>query len=269
MTEPDRRRQNTDLRLQRRGLGLWSQHGVGFVHDCFDGSAEVFQIVLVRHVGRFDRLQDDNPCAARKEETRTRARHAFRAFDDNGQDRETRVDSDAERTLHEGKQLTPGAAGSFREHDERKAPLSSYLYTFDDGLARRSTGCTIDLDDPNRSHGTPDHGDLEDLLLGKESAVNRQCPEQGWNIEQREMIRYDHVSLGGVHVVEAINRAANRRDLQEQPRPSFDDPVMDRGGRSKYTVDHDDRRLDDRVDEEQRYEDHGAESCKNRADHGR
>ena len=242
---------------------------VNSVHVGFHPGRQCIEVLFVRHACGLDRVEDPHGCMSGIEELRTRSGDALCALDDNGKERETRVDGDAKGTLVKRKQFTFGAAGALRVHEQRVSALRRDTDTLNDGLSRGSTLLTVDLVDSDRTHGSGDQWDLEDLLLGEVPTPERQLVHQQWDIEHREMVRRNDVPLVSIDLLGTGDLDSHRRDPQEQPRPDVEDPVVDRSTGAEDSNNDDDDGKYQREKEEQGHENQRSDPGEQSAEHGR
>jgi len=228
-------------------------------HRGFHRTHQRGEIIPVGHVRRDDRFEDGGACLTGVEEFRSRPRDPIGTFEDDRKDREPVVDSDTERPFLERQQVPVLATSPLREHDQRVSTLRCELDPFVDGLTRRLPRGTVDLDDPDRPHRSSYEGDLEDLLLGQEPSMEWNGQEEHRDVEHREVVRDDDVSLRRIYVVRPLDGELHRGDLEEEVRPPLHDPVVDGRGRSEGTVCDDDGGVHERVEEEQGNHDDRAE----------
>jgi len=210
------------------------------VHLGLDEGDQGPQIIPVRHVCRIDRIEDSHRCMTGEEEPRTWLGDTFCTFDDDREKRETGIDRNTEGTPLERQQFSFRAARPLGEDQQGVPAFCRDTDTLVDRPSRRSPLVTIYLDDPDRSHGLSDHGDLEDLLLCEESSVKRERLEEQWDIEYRKVIRRHDVSLIWVNFFCTDDIDTGRWDLQPQTGPEFDDLVVDRCGGANRSVYDDD-----------------------------
>lgn len=118
MTERKRRTTYDVLRTT-----TFAHFGVDGSHVRFHRGGEFLEVVLVRHAGGVDRIEDAHRCTPRVEDLRTGLVHPVGAFDDDGEEGESRVDGDAEGTLVEGKQLAFRTAGALWIDEKGIPPL--------------------------------------------------------------------------------------------------------------------------------------------------
>ncbi len=83
------------------------------------------------------------------------------------------------------------------------------------------------------------------------------------------MVRDDDIALVQFDDLDAGCRDVHRGYLQVEPGPVSEDPVVDGGGRSEYTVNHDERGEQHRDDEEERDQYECSYSSEQSAKHGR
>ncbi len=274
MTESDIRCQVSGIRQKGEAEYLLAStflahFVVDGVHASFHLGGEVLEVVLVRHAGGVDRIEDAHRRISRVEDLRTGLVHPVGAFDDDGEEGESCVDGDAEGALVEGKQLAFHAAGALWIDEQGIPPLSGYLHAVNDRLARRAAVLTVDLDYPDGPHRLSHEGDSEDLLLREVPTMQRERPEEKGDVVLGEMVRCDDVPLVRVDLLEPLDRHPNRWNVQEKERPKLHDVVMGRRCGSERPV-HDDEGGDEkRENKEERYKDECPEAGEQSAEHGR
>ena len=249
-------------------LCLMSHVVVDGVHFGLDASSQFSQVVLVRHACRLDRIENANGGVARKKHLRSGRGDSLRPLYHDREQRESRIDGNAEGAFLEREERTAVTPGTFGKYEQRIAAISRDLHALVDRLARGSALLPVDFDYPDRAHGVGDERDLENFLLGEETAPQRERADQQRYIEHGEMIRRDDVPLRRINLVSAQNFDPHRGNSQPHPRPPGQDLVMDRGGRTKSAVHDDGQGRHQGEKEEERDENEGSDTCDESAEHG-
>lgn len=205
----------------------------------------------------------------REEDQRAGLRYLIGTLDDHGKDGKTRVNGDAKCALVERQELALGTTGSLGEHHKGISACCGEADPFDDCLSRGTSLRPIDLDDPDRPHGVPDQRDLEQFRLREETAMDGKVSNEERDIEHREMVRNDDVSLVRIDLLDTRHVDANRRNTQPQPGPVSEDSVMDGRSWAEGAIDNYEG-SDHECEKKEQWNEHKRSGrCKQSAKHGR